>query len=267
MGVEVPMGNSQSLRRQERIVRFLASRDRVTVKELSEALGVSGWTVRRDLDELEGRQIVTRQYGGATLNLAHGYEGILAPPSPLAADVSQLSAKRRIGQAAAGMISPGQHVVIGAGTTTSQFAQCLRGGTRVRVVTNGLNIALALASGGGFRVMCTGGDVDEDYMTLVGPVAERSLRGHFFDTAVIGVSGISARAGLTAASPLNAACLAVMIEHSARVIVVADQTKFGRVCFASLAPLDVIDTLVTDAEIPSPLAEALQDAGINVIVT
>lgn len=260
------MDNSQALRRQERIVRLLAGCDHATVKELAGALGVSGWTIRRDLDQLERRQVVKRRHGGAELNTIHGYEGILAPAPAIAADVGQIAAKRRIGQAAAELIATGQHVAIGAGTTTNQVAQSLRGRSQLRVVTNGLNVALVLGSEAGIRVTCTGGDVDVDYLTLTGPVAERSLRGHFFDVAVIGVSGITAREGLTATSPLNAVCLGMMIEHSARTIVVADQTKFGRICFASLAPLDAVDVLVTDAEPAPELREALISNDVHVVV-
>jgi DeoR family transcriptional regulator, aga operon transcriptional repressor len=260
------MDNTQALRRQERIVRLLAGRDQATVKELADALGVSGWTVRRDLDQLEQRRVVKRHHGGAELNTTHGYEGILAPAATVAADVVQIAAKRRIAQAAADLIAPGQHVAIGAGTTTNQVAQSLRGRSQLRVVTNGLNVALVLGSEPGIRVTCTGGDVDVDYLTLTGPVAERSLRGHFFDVAVIGVSGITAREGLTATSPLNAVCLGMMIEHSAKTIVVADQTKFGRVCFASLAPLDAVDVLVTDVEPAPELMEALKSGAVRVVV-
>jgi DeoR/GlpR family transcriptional regulator of sugar metabolism len=60
--------------------------------------------------------------------------------------------------------------------------------------------------------------------------------------------------------------LGLMIEHSARVIVVADQTKLGRVCFASLCQLDAVDALVIDAEPPLNLLQALRQADVRIIV-
>jgi DeoR family transcriptional regulator, aga operon transcriptional repressor len=115
-------------------------------------------------------------------------------------------------------------------------------------------------------VTCTGGDVHGDYYTLTGPVAERALRSYFFDVAIIGVSGLTAREGLTVNSQLNAVTMDIMVRHATQVIVVADHSKLGRVSFAQLATLDAIDTLVTDAPPPDELAEQLAAAGVNVLI-
>lgn len=115
-------------------------------------------------------------------------------------------------------------------------------------------------------VTCTGGDVHGDYYTLTGPVAERALRSYFFDVAVIGVSGLTAREGLTVNSQLNAVTMDIMVRHATQVIAVADRGKLGQVSFAQLATLDAIDMLVTDAVPPEELGEQLAAAGVTVLV-
>lgn len=253
------MRNPRAVARQERIVRLLARRPETSVAELCELLGVSGWTVRRDLDALEAQGLLARRRGGAEL---------VGSGSARSADEHdlRLEAKRRIGRAAARLLRAGQRVAIGAGSTTLQVALALAGRRELAVVTNALDIALALAPEPGITVTCTGGDVHPDYSTLTGPVAERAVRALDFDVAVIGVSGLDARAGMTSASALNAGPLALMAEAAHALVVVADQSKFGSVCLAPLGTLAQIDVLVTDAPPPPELREALAAARADVVV-
>ncbi|HMO57820.1 MAG TPA: DeoR/GlpR family DNA-binding transcription regulator [Roseiflexaceae bacterium] len=253
------METNQPLQRQEQILRLLARQGSITVAELIQEFGVSGWTVRRDLARLQARQAIVWRRGAIKL----AGEAIATTTEPVAEHMSE---KQRIARAAAALIAADQRLALGAGTTTGLVAHALRGRSALRVVTNGLNIALTLATEPGIKVTCTGGEVDDSYLTLVGPVAERALRHHFFDLAVVGVSGITAAEGLTVASPLNAACLELMIEHAAATMVVADHSKFGRVAFARLAALDVIDILVTDVPPPADIAEACRAAGVQCLV-
>lgn len=238
----------------------------MSVHDLSAALHVSGWTTRRDLADMEQRGLIVRHHGGVTIAPEVALPVVQAADHPRPEDSSRQEAKRRIGQAAVHLILHGQQIVLGAGTTTTEVARALKGRRGLTVVTNALNIARELAGEPGLAVTCTGGDVHGDYHTLTGPVAERALRGYYFDVAVIGVSGITAREGLTVTSQLNAMTMEIMVRHAMRLIVVADQHKWGQVSRAHLAPLEAMDFLVTDAE-PSPeLREALATANVEVVV-
>lgn len=252
------MRNPRAVARQERIVQILARRAEASVSELAAELGVSGWTIRRDLAVLAAYGQIGRRRGTVLL--------MTSDPLVQTAQDQQAEAKRRIGREAARLLRAGQRVAIGAGSTTREVARALQGHRGLTVVTNALDIALELAAESEITVTCTGGDVHPDYTTLTGPVAERAIRAMVFDVAVIGVSGIDALAGLTSSSPLNAGPLALMIEHAHEVLVVADGTKFGRVGFAQLAPLTTLDVLVTDAAPPVEIRAALAAAGVRVIV-
>ncbi|MGL4651115.1 MAG: DeoR/GlpR family DNA-binding transcription regulator, partial [Caldilineaceae bacterium] len=220
------------------------------------ALGVSEWTVRRDLDHLKKRGVVARTVAESGITDSLEASGRHNHP-----------AKVRIGRAAAALIHPASHVALSGGSTTLEVARTLRA-LRFRgyVVTNALDIALELAQPPALRVLCTGGDVQERYHTLVGPVAERVLRLHYYDVAVIGISGATVREGFTVNSQLEATLLTLMIEHAQQVILVADHSKFGRVAFASLPVLAPVIALVTDAPVPAPLASDLERRKIPLIV-
>lgn len=258
------MQHSRSLSRQEKIVQLLLELRTVSVKDLVARFKVSEWTIRRDLTSLEERRLIERNYGEVKLIDARKYASFVRPKVE---DMNTAAAKALIGRAAARLVQDGQHIALSAGTTTTEVARALkeRDG-RFCVVTNALNIAMELSAGKSIRVTCTGGEVNGDYHTLTGPVAERALKAHFFDVAIIGVSGIALREGLTVNSQLNAVTLEIMLHHSKKVIVVADGSKFGVVRFAHLAAIDFVDTIVTDAYPPEAFVEHLKSSGTGLIV-
>lgn len=258
------MSNSRIIKRQEEILQVLTEDGLVAVSTLAKQLGVSGWTVRRDLERMAREGIVKRQHGLA----------LLATPYPVPPFDSfekrsreDLVTKRRIGRVAAQLLKPNQYVVIGAGTTTTHVARELASLDHkpMHITTNALNIAMELALCPNLQVTCTGGDVRSDHYTLTGPVAERALRSHYYDVAVIGVSGLTEREGLTVNNQLDCIALQLMIEQSRRLIVVIDSSKIGRVNYVHLAPLDRIDVLVTDRAAPSAFCRILSENGVEII--
>jgi DeoR family transcriptional regulator of aga operon len=183
------------------------------------------------------------------------------------AALAHVEAKRRIGWAAAQLVRGDAHMALSGGSTTLEAARALKAlHYHGEIVTNALDIAMELSGAPEMRVVCTGGDVQRRYHTLAGSVTERILKLHFFDVAVIGVSGLTAKEGITVNSQVEAASLSLMIEHSRRVIYVADQSKFGRIAFASLAVHAPEQTLVTDSR-PSPeFQQHLQRLGLQLVI-
>ena len=57
-----------------------------------------------------------------------------------------------------------------------------------------------------------------------------------------------------------------LIEASRRVVVLADHTKFGREDFARVAPLSVVDTIITDVGLDVEFAEDIESAGPSVVI-
>lgn len=262
------MSKSKALQRQEYILDSLEKNGQVSAKELARRLEVSVWTIRRDLNALEQRGILSRYYGGA--GQAVGRDGSMRPGERGSFRVSAVEnreAKRRVGLAAAGLLHSGQRVALAGGTTTLEVAKALKKfHFKGDIVTNALDIALELSEEPEIHVVCTGGDVQPRYRTLVGPVSERMLKLQYFDVAVIGVSGISLQHGLTVHSQVNATALELMAEHAFRTILVADCTKLGRVSYASLSLATPIDCFVTDETLPAEYDEYFRSMHARVVV-
>lgn len=260
------MKGSRSVDRQEKILQLLVAQKTLSINELAEALEVSGWTVRRELNKMEEQQIVKRAHGSVTLIEAPDSLSLLME-TEIEEDVDPYhEAKQQIGKTAVRLLRCQRHIALGAGSTTTQVAHALQSCSDIKVMTNGLNIAMTLSRQPDIELICTGGSVHGSYYTLTGPEAERALRAHFFDVAVIGVSGVAIKEGLTVNSQLNAFTLRIMVEQSRKIMVVADHTKLGEVRFAQLGSIDVADWLVTDVRPEPEFCNYLQLHGVELVV-
>jgi DeoR/GlpR family transcriptional regulator of sugar metabolism len=260
------MSRSQALQRQEYILGLLARDGTIEAEHVAQRFGVSIWTIRRDLNALEARGALQRKHGGATAVANHKPGRRWTEDLLVRSETANPDAKRQIGHLAAQLVRGDAHIVLSAGSTTLAVARALRQlGYQGEVVTNALDIALELAEAPDIKVICTGGDVQQRYHTLAGAVTERMLRLHYFDVALIGVSGIAIKEGITVNSQVEAASLGLMVEHSGRVLVLADHSKWGRVAFASLDLHEAEVTLVTDQPPSADFEQHFEQRGIAIV--
>jgi DeoR/GlpR family transcriptional regulator of sugar metabolism len=259
------MPESRTLRRQEQMLALLAENGAATVEELAAQLDVSVWTIRRDLNQLAARGALQRLHGRAEASAPGAQAWDSATLQQAAA--TNLEGKQRIARQIAQQIPQGARLALAGGSTTLQVARSLKAWHfQGEVVTNALDIAVELAQTPGLNVICTGGQVQPRYLTLAGPVTERVLKLHYFDYAVIGVSGITVREGFTVNSQVEAATVNLIADHARTLIVAADHTKFGRIAFASVLTEATPHQLVTDARLAPAFAQHFEQSAIHVII-
>src|SRR2546429_116557 len=89
---------------------LLATSGRVVATELQDAFGVSGYTIRRDLDELAREGAVQRVHGGALgrSRVAHSYED---------RQTQEVEGKRAVARAAASLLRGGEVAILDGGST------------------------------------------------------------------------------------------------------------------------------------------------------
>jgi DeoR/GlpR family transcriptional regulator of sugar metabolism len=223
---------------------------------------VSADTVRRDLDLLAERGLLTRTHGGAVAT-----DDLVTRDAPFAERlVTRKAAKARIARAAASLVGDGETLVINGGSTTRAFAAELGARRNLTVVTNNLGIPPVLSGEAVRDVYVLGGQYRAEAQVTLGELGFAPVPGISADTAVIGVGGVSAAAGLSTTLLAEAAMMAAMIAAARRTIVLADASKFGHNAFAHVGPLARAHVLVTDAEPPPELARALAEAKVDVVV-
>ena len=251
------MSENQNLLAEQRrslILDEVRRRGGVRVNELTRKLGVSDMTVRRDLDALARQGVLEKVHGGAVPVV----EASTHEPGFEAKSGLELTAKEDIARAAAKLVAPGAAIALSGGTTTFALAHQLLDVPDLTVVTNSVRVADVFhaaqrTSGprqGAATVVLTGG-VRTPSDSLVGPVADQAIAALHFDLLFLGVHGISVEAGLSTPNLAEAETNRRLVQSARRVVVVADHTKWGKVGLSSFASLERIDTLVTDAGLPS----------------
>jgi DeoR/GlpR family transcriptional regulator of sugar metabolism len=249
-------------KRHLELVELVRARGQMTVNELSSHFGVSGDTVRRDLDLLASRGLLKRTHGGAVAmdNLVHQDSTFMQRMS------TRIPEKRRIARAASQLISDGETLLINGGSTTRLFAAELSSRRNLTIVTNNFTVPTTLAVECVRDVYVLGGQYKGDAQVTIGPVGFVSAGSITVDSAVIGIGGITVQEGLTTTVLEEASVILGMINAARRTIVLADASKLGHSTFAQIAPLERIGTLVTDEEPPSDLAQALKEARVELII-
>jgi DeoR family transcriptional regulator of aga operon len=246
--------------RRQHILGLIQRDGRVLISELSNALGISRITIRKDLDYLESKGLLRRSHGGALP--AHG--SAMLDPSLHEKELRRSEEKLRIATAASSLVTEDMCIILDSGTTTTAIARELRRFRRLTVVTNAVNIATELA-GTGFEIILTGGILRENSSSLVGPLAQDALHEIHADILFLGVDGFDVKNGVMTPNLLESRVNRAMVEAAARVVAVCDSTKFARRSLARIAPISAIHSVITDDQIASEDFEALTAAGIEVI--
>ena len=160
-------------------------------------------------------------------------------------------------------VKEGQVLILDSGTTTTAIARALRTFQNLTIITNAVNIAAEL-SGTAVEVILTGGTLRKNSFSLVGPIAEETLRRLSADSLFLGVDGFDTHFGLSTPNLLEAKVNRVMIEVAKKTVAVCDSSKFGRRSLSLIAPPSAVQEVITDRGIPKSDLRALRQAGIEV---
>lgn len=243
--------------RRQHIFEDIEASGVASVRELAQRFEVSTITVVRDLQELEQEGLIRRVHGGAISVRGASYE------PPFSIREARLSEeKQRIAQKAVELITDGDSLILDVGTTTLEIARALKGKRNLTILVTNLRAALELANQSAIQVIVAGGKLRTSELSLVGHLTEETLRSFQVDKALIGVGGITMEHGLTEFNFDEAGTKRVMLERARQKIVVADHTKFGQVMLTTVAPLNIIDLLITGSELEDSFQKSLREAGI-----
>lgn len=247
--------------RQLRIRQMLEARDFVDLETLCRELDASESSVRRDLDILEQEKLLRRVYGGAV-----SLQTTPARTFDYAVESGRLSdEKDRIARLAAGLIEPGQTVILDGGSTVAAVARELSSKS-VHIVTNSLPIAESLESLRNIELTLTGGYLDPRLRVMLGPFCEQMLGAIRADALIMGIGSIS-EAGYSNNNTLVVGSEQKMIEVARKVIIVADHTKFGRGGMIPVAPLSAAHVVVSDRDLAPQYVELLHANGVEVMLS
>jgi DeoR/GlpR family transcriptional regulator of sugar metabolism len=248
--------------RREKIIGLLQSRRRMSVRELSKQLRVTGATIRADLEALTQQNKLIRTYGGAVVP-----QDKALPEMPMDVRLrNQVAEKQAIGRMAASLIEDGMVVALDASTTSLAVAGFLRARKGLTVVTNSLAVAGQLVDAQGVNVLMPGGTLRHESSSLVGPEAVQFLSRLEVEVCLMGAHSVHVSRGLGEVNQSETEIKKALASISRRVVALADSTKWNKVSVSYFWPLDKVETIVTEGQISREIKEALHKQGVRLVL-
>lgn len=215
------------------ILQAIENRKVVTVVELTKELDASESTIRRDLNYLHEQGKLIKVHGGATAIEGEftNYEQDIATKSSL-----NIDEKEAIGKYAATMIHEDDFVYIDAGTTTDKLVDAITNNGAV-FVTNGISHAKKLTQKG-CTVYVIGGAFKLATEAIVGIEGIYNLQKYNFTKCFLGGNGVAKEHGITTPDMEEGILKKEAAKRSHTVFILADHTKFGRICPVTFADME-----------------------------
>ena len=229
------------------------------VPELAKALDVSEGTVRNDLNALESQGRLTRVHGGAILIENDHFQN---NSFKLRSQIN-LAAKLAIAREAADLVKDGDSILLDASSTIYFFGRALSKRSKLRVMTNGFEVARELAQNSSNNVFLIGGVVNNDSSSVTGLLSERIIEELRIQKTFLSCSGFSLERGMTEVHLAEAQLKRKVIESSQQLYALVDSSKFGQEDLTSFMRSEKITHLFTDTRLSPEWIEKLKLAGIN----
>ena len=243
--------------RKQLILTRLASHGQIVAKDLAGELGTSEDTIRRDLRELAQQGKLQRVHGGALpASVAVGNLQVREQVSS--------QEKQALGRFGAGLIQPGQVVILDGGTTSLQVAHHLPEDLHATVVTHSPNVAVALAAHRNIDILVLGGRLFRHSMVNVGAsVIEAACRLRA-DLFFMGATGVHPKAGLSTGDAEEADVKRALHERAAETVVLASSEKLLSASAFVITSLQAVSLIAVPAGTPARTVTALRSGGVKV---
>lgn len=246
-------------KRVTQILKLFEEQDFLSVQKLSELLGVSPMTIRRDLDEMENRKLVRRLHGGVIAIKTQNNE-----PKYLERASIQVEEKKRIAKEASKLIVDNSVIAIDSGSTCLELVKLLKD-RKLTVVTTSFRVMEGLLYSDGVKVVVPCGTLRPHEGAIMGPETVDYLSKLHIDQFFMGIGGVDSNADITDYSLEDVAVKKMLISNSSKVIMLADSSKFNRVTFVRICSASDIDILITEENPVGKLNEYLQRSGVSII--
>lgn len=245
--------------RQQEILQTALRDGSVDVTELAHRFDVTTETIRRDLSDLQERQLVRRVHGGAVPVQRHSFE-----PRIEARDTLNTAEKHAIATQAVLQLPERGSIIIDSGSTGRSLAEIFPIEHHIHVITNSLITGVTLAQRGVQQLTVLGGSVTSNTFAMVDASVVESIRRLRVDVLFISCDGLSLERGLTTPYREESLVKRAMIEAARWVVVIVDATKFGNDQTFGFADFDDIDVLITDTRATDDDIQRIESAGVEV---
>ena len=241
--------------RQNEILQIVNKRKRVQVTDLSDLVGVSGVTIRQDLNFLEQQGYLKRVHGAAMALQSDDVNARLEV---------RFDIKQQLANKAADLVAPNETVLIEGGSANALLARTLADRGDVTIITPSAYIAHLIRNSSA-NIILLGGVYQHQGESLVGPLTKLCIQNIHFSTAFLGIDGYHQDTGFTSRDMMRAEIAETIISKNRRNIVLTDSSKFGQIYPSSIGKTSEISILLTDDSAPMEDIDALKSQGVEVL--
>ena len=254
--------------REKDIMTLLRVSGKVSVGEAMALLDVSESTVRRLFNKLEADGLALRTYRGISINAVAGTRESYSFEKN---ELYRSNEKIKIGEAAERLIESGDTVYLDSGTTVLRLCSAMARAavthaekySGVTVFTNSLaNLNLLKDH---MNVCLIGGEFRPHRQDFCGYLTEEVIKKLHFSKCFVGADGFAVGNGLTASDFDTARINQLVVECSGERILLADTSKAGKASVIHYAPIESVDTLVTNKWLDADIKAELAGQNIKII--
>lgn len=238
------------------MLHIVAKERKVEVTKLSEALGVSLVTIRKDLADLEKLGLIKRSHGYALINAETDVNNRLA---------IHYEKKLDLASRAAELVENGEVILLESGSCCALLAdQINKTKKNVTMITYSAFIPNYVHLTNGNQLILVGGTLMSESKNTVGPIAIASLSNFFVDKFFTGTDGMTPEGEFTAKDLLVAEVIRTMASRAKKTIVLTDSSKFSKQGTVTVFPASRVYAVYTDRKCPPEIKAYLEEQ--NVIV-
>lgn len=247
--------------RIEKIKELARKQDIITWEEIQHCLNVSKATAQRDVEILCNASVLQKTRGGAI----YIQEPDARELSFAARETTNIAEKRRIAAAALEFVEPDATIMLDSGSTVLELARQLPSDIPLTAITYELPTAVVLDGNPNAEVYLLGGKLRKNFEACHGYFAENMLSQFHAGVCFLGIDAVSIDNGIGQHNMYDVRIKQIMIENSAKVILLADHSKFTNKAFIHVASLDQLDVIITDTRLEEDTRRALERQKIQVI--
>ncbi|MEM9142956.1 MAG: DeoR/GlpR family DNA-binding transcription regulator [Bacteroidota bacterium] len=244
--------------RHTTILEKLKSEGKVTTQHLARELIVSEDTIRRDLNEMARKGLLSKIHGGAVSSIQklYYYNDHV---------VKNQEEKNRISQKAITLLKDGMSMMISDGTTNLAFARGIPKALRGTVFTYCLPIAMELTEHEHLEIIFLGGKIEKKSMVSMGMDVLKTCARIHVDICFLGTGSIGPLEGITEGSYEVSLVKRAIVTASDVVVSLATSNKLGLRQPHSVCKPSEINTLITELDPSHTLLAPYAAAGIHML--
>jgi DeoR/GlpR family transcriptional regulator of sugar metabolism len=244
------------IERQEFILHQLNLHNKILCADLSNMMGVSDDTIRRDLQELAQEEKLIKVHGGALSKSFHtAFDRKM---------VYNLEDKNIIAQKTAALVQSGMYILTSGGTSILEFAKSLDPNLNATFFTCSLNAAIEFAHHPSIEVVMIGDKVSKDSMLTTGASAVQTIESIQADLCILGINSLDTQFGLSENDWEVVQIKKAMIKASKKTICIGISEKLNSQQKIKVANLDEIDILITELDPNDPKLLPFKHKGLTI---